>query len=223
MRINVFKGLQGEEQLGFRMVIDWEVFMQILLATANQGKVKELEEMLAGEAISVLSLSAFPDFPEIEETGLTFAENALLKARAAAAWTGLVALADDSGLEVDALGGEPGVFSARYAGEPKDDERNIEKLLYKLEGIPEEERTARFRSSLAIVCPDGQEFLTEGKVEGRILFAKRGTGGFGYDPVFYLPERQKTMAELSLEEKNSLSHRAQAFRQAVPILKALKS
>ncbi|HHV64391.1 MAG TPA: XTP/dITP diphosphatase [Peptococcaceae bacterium] len=197
--------------------------MQVLLATANQGKVKELVGMLKGEEISVLSLNDFPDFPEVEETGLTFAENALLKARAAASWAGLVALADDSGLEVDALGGKPGVFSARYAGEPKDDEKNIVKLLAELEGKPEKERTARFRCCLAIVCPvTGQEFLTEGKVEGRILQAKRGTGGFGYDPIFYLPELQKTMAELSLAEKNTISHRAQAFQQAIPILRELK-
>lgn len=193
--------------------------MQVLLATANQGKVRELEEMLIGEDIKVLSLSDFPDYRDIEETGRTFAENALIKARAAFSLAKMVTLADDSGLEVEALNGAPGVFSARFAGEPKDDERNIEKLLSELKGIPQEERTARFRCCLAIVSPKGQEVLTEGEVEGRILPTRKGTGGFGYDPVFYLPQLKKTMAELTLEEKNKLSHRAQAFRKAVPILK----
>ena len=195
--------------------------MQILLATANKGKVRELEEMLKDGNIEVLSLSDFPDCEDIEETGQTFAENALLKARAACLMAGIVTLADDSGLEVDALKGAPGVFSARFAGEPKDDERNNAKLLSLLQGLSEKERTARFCCCLAIVSPDGQESLTEGTVEGEILLSRRGTGGFGYDPVFYLPELKKTMAELSLEEKNELSHRAQAFRQAVPIIKKL--
>lgn len=192
--------------------------MEILLATGNRGKVKELQEMLEKD-IKVLSLSDYPGFPEVEETGKTFAENALLKARRAALFSGLVSLADDSGLEVDALKGAPGVYSARFAGEPKSDERNIDKLLSELEGVPEKDRTARFRCSLALVTPDGREYLTEGTVEGIILEERRGTGGFGYDPVFYLPALAKTMAELSLEEKNRLSHRAQAFRKALPILK----
>lgn len=195
--------------------------MKILLATANKGKVKELEEMLADLDVTVLSLSDFPDFPEIEETGMSFAENAYLKARKAVEVTGLVSLADDSGLEVDVLNGGPGVFSARYAGEPKSDERNIDKLLEQMQGMPEAQRGARFRCSLAVVLPDGQEFLTEGKVEGRILFARKGLGGFGYDPIFYLPEMDKTMAELMLEEKNGISHRAKAFRKAVPIIQKL--
>lgn len=192
--------------------------MKVLLATANKGKVKELEEMLTGMDITVLSLSDFADFPEIEETGATFAENAYLKARKAVEITGLVSLADDSGLEVDALNGEPGVFSARYAGEPKSDERNIDKLLEELEGVPESQRGARFRCSLAVVVPGGQEFLTEGTVEGKILLARKGSGGFGYDPIFYLQGLDKTMAELSLEEKNRISHRAEAFSKAVPII-----
>lgn len=197
--------------------------MQILLATGNQGKVKELQEMLKGEDIKILSLSHFPEFKDVEETGLTFAENALIKARAACAFAGMITLADDSGLEVDALSGRPGVFSARFAGEPKNDERNNAKLLAEMKNVPEKQRTARFRCSLAIVSPDGNEVLTEGAVEGMILFDKRGTGGFGYDPLFYLSDLSKTMAELSLEEKNELSHRARAFRQAVPILKELLS
>ncbi len=195
--------------------------MKILLATANSGKVKELEEMLTGMDITVLSLSDFSDFPEIEETGKTFAENAYLKARKAVEITGLVSLADDSGLEVDVLNGDPGVFSARYAGEPKSDERNIDKLLEQMEGVSESQRNARFRCSLAVVAPDGREFLTEGTVEGRIILARSGSGGFGYDPVFYLSELDKTMAELSMGEKNKISHRAIAFSKGVPIIKRL--
>jgi XTP/dITP diphosphohydrolase len=195
--------------------------VQVLLATGNKGKVKELEELLNEEDIQILSLRDFPQIPDIEETGETFAENALIKARAAAAASNMVTLADDSGLEVDALEGRPGVLSARYAGEPKDDERNTHKLLAELQGVPDEKRAARFRCCLAIVKPGGKEILTDGTVEGRILHSKQGTGGFGYDPVFYLPEMGRTMAELSLEEKNRISHRAQAFRKSVPILKAL--
>ncbi|AFV03663.1 MULTISPECIES: XTP/dITP diphosphatase [unclassified Dehalobacter] len=195
--------------------------MKVLLATMNKGKVMELEGLLNDGKIEILSLSDLSDYQEVEESGSTFAENAFIKARAACATGKMITLADDSGLEVDALAGAPGVLSARYAGEPKNDEHNIEKLLTDLEGVPEENRTARFRCALAIICPDGQEYLTEGSVEGRILTERIGTGGFGYDPVFYLPDLQKTMAELSLDEKNCLSHRARAFAKAVPLLTAL--
>lgn len=195
--------------------------MKILLATQNLGKVKELQELLQGEDIKVISLCDLENWEEVEETGATFAENAALKARVAAERTGLVTLADDSGLEVDALMGAPGVYSARYAGEPKDDERNNEKLLKELEGVPEEERAARFRCALVIVTPKGEEFLTEGAVEGRILRERRGKEGFGYDPLFYLPDFSRTMAELNVCQKNKLSHRAQAFQKALPILREL--
>ena len=195
--------------------------MKILLATANKGKVIELEKMLSGMGIGVLSLRDFPNFPEVEENGNNFAENAFIKARAAAEMANIITIADDSGLEVDALRGAPGVFSARYAGEPKSDERNIDRLLMELEDVPEQKRTARFRCCLAIVSPGGVERLTEGSVEGKILKGRRGKGGFGYDPVFYLPELGKTMAELSLVEKNALSHRALAFRQAISILEGI--
>jgi len=197
--------------------------MQILLATNNKGKVRELAELLKGEEVQILSLSDKPEIKEVEETGKTFVENALLKARTVCATAKMITLADDSGLEVDALNGAPGVYSARYAGEPKSDWRNIEKLLADLQNVPEPLRTARFRCCLAIVTPEGEEVLTEGTVEGQILFEPRGTGGFGYDPIFYLPEYGKTMAELEMEEKNRISHRAQAFRKAVPILKKLIS
>lgn len=195
--------------------------MKIILATQNQGKVRELRELLVNEAIEVLSLLDIPAWEDVEENGVTFADNAALKAREAVWRTGLIALADDSGLEVDALDGAPGVYSARYAGEPKDDERNIDKLLHNLETIPEGQRTARFRCALVVATPFGEEYLTEGAVQGRILTKRRGTDGFGYDPVFYLPEFARTMAELTLTEKNTLSHRAQAFRKAIPILQEL--
>ena len=196
--------------------------MKIILATQNQGKVRELRELLGDEAIEVLSLLDFPDWEDVEETGVTFADNAALKARAASQRAGMIALADDSGLEVDALGGAPGVYSARYAGEPKDDERNIDKLLHALETIPEDIKTARFRCALVMATSFGEEYLTEGAVEGRILTERRGSDGFGYDPVFYLTEFARSMAELTLSEKNTISHRAQAFRKVIPILQALK-
>lgn len=195
--------------------------MKILLATQNQGKVKELQEMLADTQIDVLSLHDIENWEDVEETGSTFAENASLKARAAAERTGYIALADDSGLEVDALDGAPGVYSARYAGEPKDDERNNDKLLKALEKVPDEERTARFRCALVIATPDGKEYLTEGTVEGRISRVRRGKDGFGYDPLFFMPDFGRTMAELTLTQKNKISHRAQAFQKAIPILKEL--
>lgn len=195
--------------------------MRILLATQNQGKVRELQELISDEDIEVLSLLDI-SWEEIEENGATFAENAALKARTAVLRTGLISLADDSGLEVDALDGAPGVYSARFAGEPKDDEHNNDKLLELLESIPDDKRTARFRCSLVIATPDGEEYLTEGTVEGRILRQRRGKGGFGYDPIFYVTEFARTMAELNLAQKNKISHRAQAFRKVIPILQALK-
>lgn len=195
--------------------------MKILLATQNQGKVKELQEMLADTQIDVLSLRDIENWEDVEETGSTFAENASLKARAAAERTGYIALADDSGLEVDALDGAPGVYSARYAGEPKDDERNNDKLLKALEKVPDEERTARFRCALVIATPDGKEYLTEGTVEGQISRVRRGKDGFGYDPLFFMPDFGRTMAELTLTQKNKVSHRSQAFQKAIPILKEL--
>jgi XTP/dITP diphosphohydrolase len=195
--------------------------MKILLATQNLGKVKELQELLQGEEIEVISLRDIANWEEVEETGETFAENAALKARVAAERTGLISLADDSGLEVDALQGAPGVYSARYAGEPKDDERNNVKLLKELKGVAEEERTGRFRCALVIATPKGGEYLTEGTVEGQILKERRGDGGFGYDPLFFLPDFNRTMAELDIHQKNKVSHRAQAFEKAIPILKEL--
>lgn len=196
--------------------------MKIILATQNQGKIRELQELLGDEDIEVLSLKDIEDWEDVEENGETFADNAALKARAAVEKTGLIALADDSGLEVDALDGAPGVYSARFAGEPKNDDRNNDKLLQLLETVPDDQRLARFRCALVVATPEGKEFLTEGTVEGQILTERRGTDGFGYDPLFFVPEYARTMAELTLAEKNKLSHRAQAFRKAIPILQALK-
>jgi len=201
--------------------------MEILLATANQGKIRELEDLLKSDdtllraGVKILSLNDFPDLKGIEENGRTFAENALIKAREAYALGRRITLADDSGLEVDALNGAPGVFSARYAGQPKDDARNIEKLLAELKDIPREKRTARFRCCLAVIDQNGREYILEGKTEGQILEECRGSGGFGYDPVFYLPQFGKTMAELTLEEKNKISHRARAFQQVIPLLRKM--
>lgn len=159
------------------------------------------------------------------ETGETFAENAVLKARHAAAASGLVALADDSGLEVDALGGAPGIHSARYAGEAANDEENRRRLRRELAGVSDERRTGRFRCALALAAPDGASSrlvtVVEGVLEGRLLIEPRGDGGFGYDPLFLLPERGVTLAELTPEEKNAVSHRARAARRVLPALRAL--
>lgn len=161
-----------------------------------------------------------------EETGTTFVENALLKARAAADQTGLVAIADDSGLEVDALDGAPGVRSARFAGEPSDDAANNALLLRRLAAVPPEKRAARFRSVVAIVTPDGSEFVSEGTLEGTVLRVPRGSSGFGYDPLFVPLGLDRTLAELTMEEKNRISHRGQAVRRAIerllPLLEQMR-
>ncbi|MBQ9105270.1 MAG: RdgB/HAM1 family non-canonical purine NTP pyrophosphatase [Mailhella sp.] len=187
----------------------------LVLATRNQGKVRELREPLARFGFDVQSLP--DDFPEIEENGATFDENALIKARAVAEKLGVAAAADDSGLEVDALGGAPGVYSARYSedwpeqeGESKD-ERNNRKLLAQLEGVPFEERTARFRCCMAMVDPEGGEIVVSGAWEGHIGFEKKGENGFGYDPLFIDPELGLTGAQLSREAKMARSHRGKAL------------
>ncbi len=194
---------------------------RIVLATRNPGKVAELARLLAGTGITVVSLAEFPAAPEVEETGATFAANALLKAQAAAVHTGLVALADDSGLEVDALAGRPGVYSARFAGPHASDEDNNQKLISLLTAVPIARRTARFRSAVAIVTPDGRSEVTDGACKGSILHGPRGTDGFGYDPLFLVPELGKTFAELTMEEKNRISHRGRALRRALQLLPGL--
>ena len=196
--------------------------LRILLATSNQGKLRELREMTRSLDVEILSWQDLPYHPEIPETGQTFADNAAHKAREAARFSGLPALADDSGLEVDALDGRPGVHSARYAGPGASDEERILKLLTELEGIPEQERKARFRCVAAFADPKGplgdRVHLTEGSCEGKILTHPEGTGGFGYDPVFFHPPSGKTFAELAPEEKNRISHRARALEAMVRFL-----
>jgi XTP/dITP diphosphohydrolase len=193
--------------------------MFIVLASNNQGKLRELKELLPGDVEVKTARELGIELPE--ETGSTFEENAFLKAQAVAAASRQIAVADDSGLEVDALGGAPGVRSARFAGEPSDDARNNALLLAKLAGIPEKQRTARFQSVVAVVGPNGEAFSARGTVEGRILETPRGSGGFGYDPLFLLRGYNQTMAELSLDEKNAISHRARAFRGVIEQLTAL--
>jgi XTP/dITP diphosphohydrolase len=193
--------------------------MRLLLATHNRGKRREWMALLDGLDVELLLPDDLGLTSDIEETGETYTENALLKARALAATSGLPTLADDSGLEVDALDGAPGVRSARY--HLGADEVRYRALLKALDGVPAERRGARFRCVAALVLPDGggaREFVAEGVCEGVIGFAPAGEGGFGYDPVFYLPERRCTMAELPQEEKNRISHRARAAQAMRPIL-----
>ncbi|MHB1296008.1 MAG: XTP/dITP diphosphatase [Anaerolineae bacterium] len=194
--------------------------MKLLIATHNPGKKAEFARLFAGLDLELLTLDDLGVRTSIEETGRTFAENALLKARGYADATGLLTLADDSGLEVDALGGAPGVLSARYAGEHASDAERNRLLLRNLEGVPEERRGARFRCVIALAWPDGRTATAEGTVEGRVADAPRGAHGFGYDPVFYLPEQGCTMAELPPEAKNRISHRARAAEKAREILAA---
>ncbi len=186
---------------------------EILVATRNRGKIKEFQTFFGQWGWSVKSLEHFPELPEIVEDGFTFEENARKKAENLFLWTGLPVLADDSGLEVDALGGRPGVYSARFAGEQASDEENNEKLLEALRDVPFEQRTARFHCVLVLMCREERVITAEGFCEGVILTAPRGTGGFGYDPLFYLPSYGKTMAELKPDEKNRISHRGQALRK----------
>lgn len=185
--------------------------MKVVLATKNAGKAREIGRMLEGSGVEIISLEGFPEVELPPETGKTMKENALLKARSVASATGLPALADDSGLEVDFLGGAPGVYSARYSGEKATDEENWKKLLRELEGVPAEKRGARFRCALALAGFDGQEHLFEGVFEGAIAEAPRGTNGFGYDPVFIAFGTGRTAAELAPDEKNRISHRARAL------------
>ena len=193
---------------------------KLLLATRNPGKVREFTQLLAGVPFKLTSLEEANVAEDVEETGTSFQENAVLKAKAYACLSGMLTLADDSGLEVDALGGEPGVTSARYGSAEFSDEERVQLLLDKLRGVPLEKRTARFRCVIAIAKPSGEVGTVEGVVEGVIQYKPEGANGFGYDPVFYLPERGCTTAQLSMEEKNIISHRGQAARRAVDLLKS---
>jgi len=192
---------------------------RIVLASNNLGKVREFNQLLADTELEVVPQSEF-SVPEIEETGLTFVENAILKARNAAEHTGLPAIADDSGLEVDALDGAPGIYSARYAGSGASDQDNLEKLLEALAHVDDPQRSARFQCLMVYMrhAGDPTPRIFQGTWEGRILRAPRGTGGFGYDPVFLVPAMGQASAELPPEVKNRLSHRGQAVRQLVASL-----
>jgi len=182
------------------------------LATGNAGKIREILDVLRGLPVTFRQLSEFPDLPEAIESGATFVENAELKARHYAGLTGLVTLAEDSGIEVDALGGAPGVYSARFAGRHGDDAANNAKVIELLRDVPAEKRTGRFRCVCVLASADTLIATAEGTIEGRILDWPRGTGGFGYDPLFYVPELGCTTAEISREEKNRISHRGKALR-----------
>lgn len=197
--------------------------LTLVMATRNAGKVRELAELLRDLDVRLLSLNDFPELPEIPEEGATFAENALAKAQTVARLTGLPALADDSGLEVEALGGRPGVFSARYAqdrtgGGTPTDEDNWRKLLDELREVPPEKRQARFVCEIALAWPNGRLITTRGEVAGVIALKPRGTRGFGYDPVFWVPAYEATVAELDLAVKNRISHRGRALQQLKDIL-----
>jgi XTP/dITP diphosphohydrolase len=189
-----------------------------VLATANRHKVREIQALLADLPVTVRSLAEFPGAPDVIEDGATYRENALKKARSAADFTGKPALADDTGLEVDALEGRPGLYAARFAGEGCTFQDNIAKLLRLLEGVPAERRGARFVCVLAFVVPGGRELVVEGELRGRITEAQSGVSGFGYDPVFFVPEVGKTLAEVSFEEKNRISHRRRALDKARELL-----
>ena len=185
--------------------------VKILLATGNPHKARELSAMLSGCDVEVLTLKDVGFAGEIIEDGETFEENAEIKARAAAS-LGYIGVGDDSGLCVDFLGGAPGVYSARYAGEPCDNSKNNEKLLSEMAGVPEEKRGAKFVCVICCVFPDGRKIVSRGECPGRILTSYAGSGGFGYDPLFYCMERGKSYAEMTEEEKNSVSHRARAMK-----------
>ena len=191
---------------------------KLLVATGNPGKMREVSHILKGLPFRVLSLQNLGLSMTVEETGETFAENAILKANAYCASAGMLTMADDSGLVVDALDGRPGVLSARYGGEGLTDPQRVELLLRELEDVPWEKRTARFRCVIALAWPDGQVETVEGVVEGVIQYEPEGCNGFGYDPIFHLPERGCTTAQLSTSEKNRISHRGQAVRKAAELL-----
>ena len=194
-----------------------------VLATKNAHKVGELRDILAdaGTPVELVGLDAYPDAPDVAETGLTFAENALLKAHAIAGFTGLPAIADDSGICVDALNGMPGVFSARWAGRHGDDDANLKLLLAQISDVPDDRRGGAFVCAAALARPDGAEHVVEGRLSGRIIREERGANGFGYDPIFVPEGRDETTAEMPAAEKNAISHRSRAFRALSPVLAEL--
>ncbi len=189
---------------------------QIIVATRNEGKLREFQNLFGPKKLVVTSLKDYPEIGKIVENGLTFEENATLKAKAVATKTNLPVLADDSGLEVDALNGRPGIFSARYAGD-HDDAANNAKLLSELAGVPLEKRTATFHTTLVLMRPNGDKLVVDGELNGQILPVPRGNNGFGYDPLFWVPEKQKTLAEMSASEKNAISHRGRASQKLLTV------
>ena len=192
--------------------------MELVLATRNKGKLDELKALLSGMPVKISTLDDYPAMPEVVEDGLTFLENAQKKAREVTAYTGQISLADDSGLEVEALNGAPGVMSARFAGKNGDHKANNEKLLKALSGMGDNNRRAAFVCTMVLSAPDGREWDVFGRCEGFIGRELQGSGGFGYDPLFYIPEYRRTMAELSMDEKNAVSHRGKALRQIKDVL-----
>lgn len=193
---------------------------KIVFATTNDGKIKEIKEILADFDVEVVSMKEMNISTDVEENGTTFEENSLIKARAISKLTGLPALADDSGLEIDFLNGEPGIYSARYLGYDTDYEYKNNYILNQLKEAKEAERTARFVCVISLVLPNGREFVEKGVMEGQIGYEVKGENGFGYDPIFYLPQYGKTSAEISAEEKNKISHRGKALRAMKEVIKA---
>ena len=193
---------------------------RVIFATGNKGKMKEIRMILADVDVEVLSLKEAGIELDAEENGATFAENALIKAKACAEQTDCTVLADDSGLVIDYLNGEPGIYSARYMGEDTSYRIKNKNLIERLEGVPEEERTARFVCAIAAVLPDKSQRLTEGTIEGRIGYEEKGSNGFGYDPIFYVPEFGCTSAEMNAEQKNAASHRGKALEKMKDVLLA---
>ncbi len=193
--------------------------MQIVLATHNKDKIKEIKNLLGDLPVEIKTFEDFPDMPDVEETGTTLEENALLKSNAINDFTGLTALADDTGLEVDALDGRPGVYSARYAGPGCSYEDNCNKMLEELDGVSIERRNASFRTVIAITWDKDNVKTVEGRADGIITTSKQGESGFGYDPVFYYPPAGKTFAEMTLDEKNKVSHRGLALLKAKELIK----
>lgn len=185
---------------------------KILIATRNIGKAQEFKALFEPRGYQVETLSDYKDLPEIEETGETFAENARLKAEKISQLTNRIVIGDDSGLMVEALDGAPGIYSARYAGEDHNDQANNKKLLEELKGLEDDQRKAKFHTSLAVAGPGKETLIIEGEIDGRILTEPRGHRGFGYDPLFFYEESQKTLAELTAEEKNNISHRGNALK-----------
>jgi len=196
--------------------------MKIVIATSNKNKVVEIKDKFSSISdIEIIPLSDYENISEIVEDADNFKGNALKKAEIIRDFTGEISLADDSGLEIDALNGEPGVYSARYGNENFSDIDRYNLVLEKMRGVDETKRTARFICAIAMAFPDGREFVTEGKCEGTISTEPSGSGGFGYDPVFYIPELKSTMAEISLSEKNKISHRAKALESAYKIFSGM--